>query len=107
MMVARFYLLAEDSVEIRSVQPPCGSDTLRQIYLLAHTVLPWRGTMIALRCCAISVLTTLVGCATTHGSMMRSADKLGSSAYVFVSDTDRPFPHAAELISQANHFIDT
>ncbi len=63
--------------------------------------------MIALRCCAISVLVTLVSCATTHSSMTRSAANLGSSAYVFVNDTDGSFPHAAELISQSNHFIDT
>ncbi|SRR5581483_391933 len=56
---------------------------------------------------AIAVFVTLVGCATVHSSMMTSANKLGSSAYAFVGDAGRQFPHATEFAWQVQHFLQT
>lgn len=63
--------------------------------------------MIAIRGSIVPVLITLVGCATVHGSMMRSADNLGSSANAFAGEASRDFPHAAEFASLANYFLAT
>ncbi len=63
--------------------------------------------MIETRPCVIWALMTLVGCATVHSSMMKSAGNLGSSADVFVGDAGGDFPHAVPFASQAHRFIDT
>jgi hypothetical protein len=55
----------------------------------------------------IAVLVALAGCATTHSTMMRSANDLERSVDAFVSDTGRNFPDALEFANQAHHFLET
>jgi hypothetical protein len=63
--------------------------------------------MTDLRSSIILVLMTLVGCATVHSSMMRSANNLGSSADAFADEAGRHFPHAVEFARQAHYFLET
>lgn len=63
--------------------------------------------MFDIRSSIILVLMTLVGCATVHSSIMRSADNLGSSASAFAVDAGRDFPRAAEFSNQAGYFLET
>jgi hypothetical protein len=63
--------------------------------------------MIDMRRNVISVLLALAGCATTHSTMMRSANDLERSVDAFVSDAGRDFPDAREFANQAHDFLET
>jgi hypothetical protein len=65
------------------------------------------GTMINIRRCVMPVLVALAGCATTHSTMMRSADDLERSADAFAGGAGRHFPDAREFADQAHHFLET
>ena len=63
--------------------------------------------MFYIRSSLVPLLMALVGCATVHSSIMRSADNLGSSASTFAVDAGRDFPHAYEFSNQAGYFLET
>jgi hypothetical protein len=63
--------------------------------------------VIYLRSSVVLLSMMVVGCATVHSRMMKSADILGSNATAFAGHAGRNFPRAIEFASETQSFIAT
>jgi uncharacterized protein YifE (UPF0438 family) len=63
--------------------------------------------MTYLRTGVVLLVMAVLGCATVHSRMMKSADTLGSSANAFAGDAGRDLPHVVEFASETRSFLAT
>jgi PHD/YefM family antitoxin component YafN of YafNO toxin-antitoxin module len=63
--------------------------------------------MIYLRSSVVLACMLVVGCASVHSRILKSADTLESSASTFVGQAGRDFPHAVDFARETHAFLAT